>query len=207
MKGLCFCKIRQSTARSQLYSGRSYLLVTNSKLALRLLVLVGESLEALDRLAGEDGHGELDVGLGVLVAGLEQPVSLSLSNPYRTRVNVRKPSYHQAKPPASRSKPCASRPRYPRRTFRNLKNTPISLPLAIHSMKEPRTSMEQRISRKHDLVPVILHKPTDAVLGVTRRVEALDGDILADLEALSVAGRLGHAFTVLAADDGELGEA
>lgn len=67
--------------------------------------------------------------------------------------------------------------------------------------------MEQRISRKHDLVPIILHKPTDAVLGVTRRVEALDDDVLANLEALSMAGRLGHAFTVLAADDGELGEA
>jgi len=65
--------------------------------------------------------------------------------------------------------------------------------------------MEQRVAREHDLVPVVLHEPADAVLRVARRVEALDGDV-ANLEALAVARRLGYGFAVLAADDGELGE-
>jgi hypothetical protein len=49
----------------------TYLLITNSELALRLLVLVGESLELLDRLRLQDLDAEFDVALGVLVAGLE----------------------------------------------------------------------------------------------------------------------------------------
>lgn len=39
----------------------SYLLVANRKLALRLLVLVCESVEGLDGLALQNGQGELDV--------------------------------------------------------------------------------------------------------------------------------------------------
>jgi hypothetical protein len=48
----------------------TYLLITNSELALRLLVLVGESLELLDGLRLQDLDAELDVALGVLVARL-----------------------------------------------------------------------------------------------------------------------------------------
>ncbi len=50
----------------------SYLLTTNGKLALRFLVRVGKGLELLDRLTGgQDRQGEPDVGLCVLVPGLE----------------------------------------------------------------------------------------------------------------------------------------
>ena len=48
----------------------TYLLITNGKLALRLLVLVGESFEFLDGLRLQDLDSELDVALGVFVAGL-----------------------------------------------------------------------------------------------------------------------------------------
>ena len=48
----------------------AYLLVTNSELALRLLVLVGESFELLDGLRLQDLDAKLDVALGVFVAGL-----------------------------------------------------------------------------------------------------------------------------------------
>lgn len=66
--------------------------------------------------------------------------------------------------------------------------------------------MEQGVTRKDDLVAVVLHEPADAVLRVAWRVETLDVDI-ANLEALAVTGRLGHCFAVLAADYGELGQA
>lgn len=48
----------------------AYLLITNSELALGLLVLVGESFELLDGLRLQDLDAEFDVALGVLVAGL-----------------------------------------------------------------------------------------------------------------------------------------
>lgn len=48
----------------------TYLLITNSELALRLLVLVGKSFELLDRLRLQDLDAEFDVALGVFVAGL-----------------------------------------------------------------------------------------------------------------------------------------
>jgi hypothetical protein len=48
----------------------TYLLITNSKLALGLLVLVGESLELLDGFRLQDLDTELDVALGVFVARL-----------------------------------------------------------------------------------------------------------------------------------------
>jgi len=48
----------------------AYLLITNSKLSLSLLVLVGESFELLDGLRLQDLDAEFDVALGILVAGL-----------------------------------------------------------------------------------------------------------------------------------------
>jgi hypothetical protein len=48
----------------------TYLLIANSELALRLLVLVGESFELLDGLRLQDLDAEFDIALGVLVAGL-----------------------------------------------------------------------------------------------------------------------------------------
>jgi hypothetical protein len=48
----------------------AYLLITDRELALRLLVLIGESLEFLDRLRLQDLDAEFDVALGVLVARL-----------------------------------------------------------------------------------------------------------------------------------------
>ena len=49
---------------------RTYLLITNSELALRLLVLTGESFELLDGLRLQDLDAKFDVALGVLVTGL-----------------------------------------------------------------------------------------------------------------------------------------
>ena len=46
------------------------LLISNRKLALRLLVVVGKRIQGLDGLALQDRQPELDVGLGVLVSGL-----------------------------------------------------------------------------------------------------------------------------------------
>ena len=63
--------------------------------------------------------------------------------------------------------------------------------------------MEQRIAREDDLVVAVLHKVADAVLGVARRVQRLDADVLPDGKGLAVAGRLGHLLAVLAADDVE----
>jgi hypothetical protein len=60
--------------------------------------------------------------------------------------------------------------------------------------------VEESIPRKHDLVVPVLHEEADAVLGVARRVQRLDGDA-ADVERLAVLGRLGYLPAVLAADD------
>jgi hypothetical protein len=62
------------------------------------------------------------------------------------------------------------------------------------------TSVEQRIPRKHDLVVAVLHEEADAVLGVARRVQRLDGDA-AYVEGLAVLGRPRHLLAVLSADD------
>lgn len=62
------------------------------------------------------------------------------------------------------------------------------------------TPVEQSIARKHDLVVAVLHKEADAVLGVTRRVQGLDGDA-ANVEGLAVFWRFGYLLAVLAADD------
>jgi hypothetical protein len=57
----------------------SYLLVADSEFPLCLLVLVRKCLELLDRLCLRDRNAELDVGLGILMAGLEG-VSLRLES-------------------------------------------------------------------------------------------------------------------------------
>ena len=51
-------------------SYKTYLLVTNSELALRLLVLIGESFKLLDGLRLQDLDAEFDISLGVLVTRL-----------------------------------------------------------------------------------------------------------------------------------------
>ena len=48
------------------------LLVANRKPALRLLVILGERLEGLDRPAREDRDAEFGIGPGVFVSGLEK---------------------------------------------------------------------------------------------------------------------------------------
>ena len=54
----------------------AYLLIADCELALRLLVLLGELQEALDRrVVGQDMCSELAIGLGVFMARL---VSLSV---------------------------------------------------------------------------------------------------------------------------------
>lgn len=69
-----------------------------------------------------------------------------------------------------------------------------------------RTANEEGITGEDGLVVAVLHEPADAVLGVARRVEGLDGDT-ANVEGGSVGGRLGHALALLASDDGKLCEA
>lgn len=48
----------------------TYLLITDSELALSLLVLIGESLEFLDGLRLQDLDAEFDIALRVLVTWL-----------------------------------------------------------------------------------------------------------------------------------------
>lgn len=66
--------------------------------------------------------------------------------------------------------------------------------------------MEEGVAGEDDLVVAVLHEPADAVLGVARRVEALDRDA-ADLEPIAVAGSGRDGLAVLAADDLQVGQA
>lgn len=75
---------------------------------------------------------------------------------------------------------------------------------ALEELAAP--GVEQRVAGEHDALAVaVLEEPADAVLRVTWRVQALDGDA-AQREACAVGGRAGYAFRVFAADDGEVGE-
>lgn len=63
MKTLCFCVTDQQQHRFPIIVKirGTYLLVADSELALRLLVLLREGLEGLDRLALQHGQCELDI--------------------------------------------------------------------------------------------------------------------------------------------------
>ena len=65
--------------------------------------------------------------------------------------------------------------------------------------------MEKRIASKHDLVISILHEPAYAILGVTWRMQSLDGDA-SNVETFAVGRGLVHLLAVLAADDFEVRE-
>lgn len=56
------------------------LLITNSKLSLRLLVLLAELLQLAGGVVLHHGVAELDVGLGVFVAGLQVVLSAAYSS-------------------------------------------------------------------------------------------------------------------------------
>lgn len=71
-------------------------------------------------------------------------------------------------------------------------------------MRRARTANEEGVAGEDGLVAAVLHVVADAVLGVARRVDALDGDV-ANLEGIPVLGRPGHTVAVLAADDVQLG--
>ncbi len=60
--------------------------------------------------------------------------------------------------------------------------------------------MEQGVAGEDNPVVAVLHEPADAVLGVARGVQALDGDA-AESEALAVLGRGRDGLAVLAAKD------
>lgn len=62
--------------------------------------------------------------------------------------------------------------------------------------------MEHGITGEHDLLVAILQVPADAVLGVTRCVEALDSDA-PELESGTIRWCLGYTITFFAAVDGE----
>jgi hypothetical protein len=71
MKTLCFYRIWSALCcRHFEFLPDTYLLITNSELALGLLVLIGESFELLDGLRLQHLDAEFDVALGVLMAGL-----------------------------------------------------------------------------------------------------------------------------------------
>lgn len=70
-------KVCQSRPKMYLRSS-SYLLVTDGEFPLCLLVLLRKCLELLDGLCLRDRNAELDIGLGILMTGLER-VSTSLS--------------------------------------------------------------------------------------------------------------------------------
>lgn len=99
------------------------LLVTNGKLALRLLVLFGERLQGLDRPAGEDRETELGVGSGVFVTGLDMISICWLRDGdggHPKWLNSQKRACHPAATPRPRSAPCASLRRCLQRTCRSL---------------------------------------------------------------------------------------
>lgn len=66
--------------------------------------------------------------------------------------------------------------------------------------KNGLASVKQSIPRKHNLVVAVLHEEADAVLGMARRMQRLDGNV-ADVEGRAVRGCLGYLLAVLAADD------
>lgn len=99
----------------------TYLLIANSKLALRLLTRLCKCLELLDGLSLGHMETELDICLGVLMARLEDVVVSRDSGKLEGEVSdVHRPWYHQAGQPMSGSKPYASLRHYPRRIGRIL---------------------------------------------------------------------------------------
>lgn len=65
------------------------------------------------------------------------------------------------------------------------------------------TADEEGVSCEDNLLITVLHEPADAVLGVTGRVECLDGDI-ANVERRAVCRCLSDALAILAPDDGQI---
>lgn len=104
----------------------TYLLIANSEFSLRLLVLVGESFEFLDRLRLQDFDAELDVALGVLVAGLESLSAHVERREMVDRLNARIRWCHPAEQQESRSAPCPSPWHCLRRNVRSLKSRQYS---------------------------------------------------------------------------------
>lgn len=77
------------------------LLVADGKPALRLLIVAGKGLQRFDSLALENGQGEPDIGLGVLVAGLKAVSMACWCGSHRFR-NSQRLGYRRAGRPASR---------------------------------------------------------------------------------------------------------
>ena len=107
-------------------SYKTYLLVTNSELALRLLVLIDESFKLLDGLRLQDLDAKLDVAFGVLVAGLGNLLAHAGSKVV-ARLYARIRWYHPAKMRESRSVPCPSPWRCPRRSVHSLRTVSTAI--------------------------------------------------------------------------------
>ena len=60
--------------------------------------------------------------------------------------------------------------------------------------------MEQSIACEDNLVVAVLEEPADAVLGMARGVQALDGDTT-QREAVAILGRVRYSLAVLAPVD------
>lgn len=191
------------------------LLVTNGELALRLLVLVRESGKSLNSLALQYRQAELGVGLGVFVTGLDSVCQSFIPSPNIPSLNQRsgltKTRVSSGKEASvsfralciSAPFPSKKRPQ-PGKSLCQFDashgKTPTPNPKVTH------TSMEKRITSKHDLVVPILHEPAYAILRMAGRMQSLDGDA-ADVETFAVGRGLVHLVAVLAADDFEVGEA
>lgn len=137
----------------------TYLLITNGEFPSSDLILVRKLLDLLDRLTLKHRNSKLDVRLGVLMTRL---LSISLQAPMsgnrRTHINN-----------------CVIR-QLPQPLIQRLVHL-----LGIALKEPPTPTDEQRVAREHRLLSLIFHKVADAVLRVTGRVHAFDGDV-AELE-------------------------
>lgn len=77
-----------SVYRNQATQSSTYLFVTNGEFALGLLVRLSKSLKLLNRLRLGHRNAELDIGLCVLVTGLDL---VSGKSPERYKDNIHKP--------------------------------------------------------------------------------------------------------------------
>lgn len=154
-----------SVYRNQATQSSTYLFVTNGEFALGLLVRLSKSLKLLNRLRLGHRNAELDIGLCVLVTGLDL---VSGKSPERYKDNIHKHWYRRAELPTSRSMPCSSPQRFLRRNDHILARSLLEMTYLWHG--PILTANKQGVTGKHSPLVTILHVITNAILGVTRGV-------------------------------------
>lgn len=105
-----------------------------------------------------------------------------------------------------RSRPCASPRHCPQRIDRTLEVLGGFHKTTFHIHRRLHTTNEKGVSGEHHALFAILHKEADTILSMTRRMQGLDGDPLADFELLAVGWGLGDELAVLASNYWELAE-